>query len=170
MSYRRFNVPGATYFFTVVTYERQPLFQDPNNVQLLREAFHTVKQRYPFTIDAIVVLPDHVHALWTLPEEDANFSTRWRLIKEYVSRRCDLVYNQALSSSRVKKGERAVWQRRFWEHCIRDERDFVNHCDYIHYNPVKHGLVRSPRDWPYSSFERYVRAGMYDEAWMGARS
>ena len=165
MSYRRAHSPGATYFFTVVTHQRQPLFQASENVQLLRIAFHQVKQKYPFTIDAIVVLPDHLHALWTLPIGDANFSTRWRLIKEYVTRRVDPNYRNARSASRVSKQEQAVWQRRFWEHQIQDDRDFEQHFNYIHYNPVKHGYVDFPGGWEYSSFRKYVQAGVYAEDW-----
>ena len=165
MEYRRATTPGATYFFTVVTYNRQRLFEHPDTVQLLREAFHQVKQRHPFTLDAIVVLPDHLHCLWTLPAGDANFSTRWRLIKAEFSRRCPARYKQQRSLSRLKKHEQAIWQRRFWEHKIRDEADFTNHLDYIHYNPVGHQLVESPKDWPYSSFRRYVALGWYSEDW-----
>ena len=161
-------IPGATYFFTVVTHQRQPLFQEASNVQLLRDAFHHVKQRYPFTIDAIVVLPEHIHAVWRLPASEADFSMRWRLIKEYFTRRCKEAANLQRSPSRLKKGEQSIWQRRFWEHQIRDEQDFINHVDYIHYNPVKHGWVKRPGAWPYSSFERYVKAGVYGEDWGSA--
>ena len=165
MSYRRAKTPGATYFFTVVTYNRQPLFHDPANVQLLRDAFRHIKQRHPFAIDAIVILPDHLHALWSLPPGDADFSTRWRSVKTYVSRHCSERYKQPRSSSYLQKGEQAIWQRRFWEHQIRDEQDFDNHVAYIHYNPVKHGLVSAPRDWQYSSFWGYVKAGICPEDW-----
>lgn len=107
----------------------------------LREAFHTVKQRHPFNIDAIVVLPDHLHCIWTLPNGDADFSTHWRLIKTYFSRHCLAHYKRKQSSSRQTKKEQAIWQRRFWEHQIRDEKDFSRHVDYIHYNPVSHQLT-----------------------------
>ncbi|NEQ51817.1 MAG: transposase [Leptolyngbya sp. SIO3F4] len=165
MGYRRVLVPGATYFFTVVTYRRQHLFADSRNVQLLRDGFRQVKQRYPFSIDAIVVLPDHIHAMWSLPTGDADYSMRWRLIKEYVSRRCAAVYKLPRSSSRQKKGEQAVWHRRFWEHMIRDQRDWDNHVTYIHFNPVKHGWVKAPKDWPYSSFHQYVKQGIHPPDW-----
>jgi putative transposase len=165
MSYRRTHSPGASYFFTVVTHQRQPLFQASENIQLLRTAFHHVKQKHPFALDAIVVLPDHLHALWTLPAGDANFSTRWRLIKEYVTRRVAPIYRQTRSRSRLSKQEQAVWQRRFWEHQIQDERDFEQHFNYIHINPVKHGYVANPADWPYSSFRKYVQAGVYAADW-----
>jgi putative transposase len=146
MYYRRAKTPGATYFFTVVTHNRQPLFQHNKTVALLRQAFHTVKASSPFTIDAIVVLPDHIHSLWTLPEGDADFSSRWRRIKALFSLRCPEIYKQQQSISRQRKGEQAIWQRRFWEHQIRNEADFSQHIDYIHYNPVKHGLGDAPRD------------------------
>jgi putative transposase len=165
MEYRRTNAPGATYFFTVVTYQRQRLFDNPEAVQLLREALRKVKQRHPFTIDAMAVLPDHLHCLWTLPAGDAGFSKRWRLIKTEFSRRCPARYKQQRSLSRLKKQEQAVWQRRFWEHQIRDEADFGRHLDYVHYNPVGHQLVESPGDWPYSSFQRYVSRGWYVQDW-----
>lgn len=151
MQYRRDKTPGATYFFTVVTYDRQRIFGSDETVGLLREAFRYVKRRHPFEIDAIVVLPDHIHCLWTLPAMDADYSTRWRLIKGHFSRYCPSKYRKPLSSARIKKKEQAVWQRRFWEHRIRDNRDYTNHVNYIHRNPVKHGLVTTPTDWPYSS-------------------
>ncbi|NJL38970.1 MAG: transposase [Leptolyngbyaceae cyanobacterium SM1_4_3] len=165
MQYRRAKTAGATYFFTVVTYQRQRLFHQPEMVDLLRSAFRTVKARFPFAIDAIVVLPDHLHCLWTLPEGDADFSKRWRLIKSEFSRHCPDVYKQQRSASRLDKGEQAIWQRRFWEHQIRDERDFAQHVDYVHYNPVGHRLVMAPRDWVYSSFHRYVQDGWYSLDW-----
>ena len=165
MQYRRAKNSGATYFFTVVTYQRQKIFHISETVDLLRTAFRAVKSKFPFTIDAIVVLPDHLHCIWTLPEDDANFSTRWRLIKSEFSRNCPEQYKKSPSASRLKKSEQAVWQRRFWEHQIRDEKDFVQHIDYIHYNPVKHGLVATPKDWVYSSFNRYVQDGAYAKDW-----
>ena len=170
MHYRRAKTPGATYFFTVVTYNRQPLFQNNETVTLLRQAFHTVKAESPFTIDAIVVLPDHIHSLWTLPEGDADYSSRWQRIKARFSLRCPEAYKQQQSSSRQCKGEQAIWQRRFWEHQIRNEADFSQHVDYIHYNPVKHGVANAPRDWPYSSFHRYVEDGAYPVDWGAGRA
>ncbi|MCU0546406.1 MAG: transposase [Oscillatoriaceae cyanobacterium Prado104] len=165
MQYRRLKTPGATYFFTIVTHQRQRLFSDPEMVELLRAAFRNVIARFPLTIDAMVVLPDHFHCIWTLPDRDANFSTRWRLIKNHFTRNCPDKYKQTPPVSRLKKGEQSIWQRRFWEHQIKDELDFINHVDYIHYNPVKHGLVGAPRDWEYSSFHRYVRDGCYVSDW-----
>ncbi len=165
MQYRRAKTAGATYFFTVVTFNRQPLFKTDTTIQLLRQAFYTVKQRHPFDIDAIVLLPDHLHCIWTLPEDDADFSMRWRLIKTYFSRHCPENHKCYRSLARLKKQEQAIWQRRFWEHQIRDERDFERHVDYIHYNPVSHQLVDAPCNWPYSSFHRYVEQGVYPNNW-----
>ena len=165
VQYRRAKIPGATYFFTVVTYNRQHLFQSDETVQLLRQAIYTVKQRYPFNIDAIVLLPDHLHCIWTLPDGDADFSTRWRLIKTDFSRRCPENYKCQRSLARYQKKEQAIWQRRFWEHRIRDQEDLERHIDYIHYNPVRHQLVDTPRKWPYSSFHRYVEQGCYSDDW-----
>lgn len=165
MHYRRAKTPGATYFFTVVTYNRQPLFLSDYTIALLRQAFHTVKTESPFIIDAIVILPDHLHSIWTLPDADADYSSRWRHIKARFSLRCPQAYKQSQNLSRQHKGEQAIWQRRFWEHQIRNEADFSQHVDYIHYNPVKHGLVRAPMDWPYSSFHRYIKDGAYPADW-----
>jgi putative transposase len=165
MEYRRAKSPGSSYFFTLVTHNRRPILCEPENINLLRDSFKRVIQQHPFAIDAIVILPEHLHCLWTLPPGDADFSTRWRLIKSWFSRRCDSQYQGKVSASRRSKNERAIWQRRFWEHLIRDEQDFNLHVDYIHYNPVKHGLVFSPKDWQYSSFDRYVQRGVYDFDW-----
>nr|WP_256216371.1 transposase [Nitrosomonas ureae] len=118
-----------------------------NHVEILRAAVKTVKQRHPFHIDAFVVLPDHLHAIWTLPSDDADFSIRWMLIKSGFSRR--IVMNERRNASRISKGERGIWQRRYWEHLILDENDFEQHVDYIHYNPVKHGYIHRASEWPY---------------------
>ena len=133
------------------------------HVDELRNAFRETRQRHPFTIVAMVVLPDHLHTIWTLPERDADFATRWRLVKSAFSR--NLPSSEPISSSRSAKGERGIWQLRFWEHTIRDENDFARHIDYIHINPVKHGLVTRVRDWPHSSFYRMGRLGVYSEDW-----
>jgi putative transposase len=167
MKYRRARAGGWTYFFTVVTYRRRRFLCEPENVGHLREAFRYVMARHPFEIDAFVLLPDHLHCIWTLPEGDSDFSTRWRLIKSAFTRACGEAYRGIVYGSRRQKGEQAVWQRRFWEHQIRDERDLIQHVEYIHYNPVKHGLVKAPVDWEYSSFHRYVRKGVYDREWRG---
>ena len=165
MRYRRTNIEGATYFFTVNTYNRNRFLCIPENVGLLREAFRYTMRQHPIQIDAIVLLPDHLHSIWTLPAGDHNYSMRWRLIKNYFSRHCQDKYEGVVSRSRQLKRERAFWQRRFWEHTIRDNEDFIKHVEYIHYNPVKHGLVPAPKDWEYSSFHRYVKLGLYDEIW-----
>ena len=127
MRYCRAKTPGATYFFTLVTHQRRPILCQTENIDLLRDAFRYVIKQHPFKIDGIVILPDHLHTIWTLPETDAYFSTRWRLIKSYFSRKCDVAFPGKMNASRQYKGEKAIWQRRFWEHQIRDDQDFVNH-------------------------------------------
>lgn len=169
MEYRRAKVQGGTYFFTVVTEKRQKILCLPNNVSLLRDAFRYVMERHPLIIDAVVILPDHLHCMWTLPENDQDFSTRWRLIKSYFSRRCETVLPENISLSTHNKKQPPVWQYRFWEHLIRDEIDMKNHVEYIHYNPVKHGLVTAPKDWEFSSLHRAVRQGIYDMMWVRVR-
>ena len=162
MQYRRANTPGACYFFTVNLAERnKTLLTD--HVDELRAVFAIIKQSHPFTINAIVILPDHLHTLWQLPENDADFPTRWRLIKSTFSRA--LQQTEHISTSRRKKGERGVWQRRYWEHLIRDDQDFEKHVDYIQYNPVKHGYVQSPVDWPYSNIHHHIRKGIIQTNW-----
>jgi putative transposase len=165
MRYRRACVKGGTYFFTFVTFKRKNILIQPENLTLLRRAFEYVKENHPFKIDAIVVLPDHLHCIWTLPRGDCDFSTRWRLIKGFFTRNCQAKYRIEPFQSRKCRGEQAVWQRRFWEHLIRDEQDYIHHVEYIHLNPVKHGLVKAPKDWEYSSFHRYVAQGKYSQDW-----
>jgi putative transposase len=165
MRYRRAQIKNGTYFFTVVTFKREKIFAKPENILLLREAFRYVMDKHFFKIDAFVLLPEHLHCIWTLPEGDRNFSKRWRLIKSYFTRKYDGKNNHTPNAARIRKKEQAVWQRRFWEHLIRDEKDFSNHVEHIHYNPVKHGLVTAPKDWEYSSFHRYVREGRYNPNW-----
>jgi putative transposase len=166
MRYRRAHVSGGTFFFTLVTERRRALFRDGEAVRLLLEAVEKVRSRHPFEVDAYVVLPDHLHTLWTLPQGDTKFSTRWRLVKEAFTR-AYLKTHEApdRTESRRSKGEQSIWQRRFWEHAIRSEADFAAHVDYIHINPVKHGLVAAARDWPYSSFRDWVAREAYDETW-----
>lgn len=160
--YKRAYIPGASYFFTVAILQRQhPLLTA--NISALREAFRVVRGTRTFTVDAIVVLPEHLHCIWTLPPGDADFSTRWRLIKTRFSKA--VAPGEWLSSRRERKNERGVWQRRFWEHVILDEDDYAAHADYIHYNPVRHGLVERVADWPHSSFHRYVRMGVLPRDW-----
>jgi putative transposase len=162
--YRRNFIPGGCFFFTVNLADRRSRLLT-ENVEALRAAFRETGQRNPFTTDAIVVLPDHLHAVWTLPEGDRDFAMRWRLIKSTFSR--NFPVGEPVSASRAAKGERGIWQRRYWEHTIRDEDDFGRHIDYVHINPVKHGLVTRVRDWPHSSFHRMVKLGMYPEDWAG---
>ena len=162
MDYRRAKIPGTTYFFTLVTEHRRPLLIE--HIDRLRAAFRHVQEKRPFRMEAIVVLPDHLHTLWTLPEGDSDYSTRWMQIKRKFSSGLSAVPS---NPSQASKREKGIWQRRFWEHCIRDELDWRNHLDYIHYNPVKHGLITRVCDWPYSSFHRFVERGWYSEDWGG---
>jgi putative transposase len=163
-NYRRNFVPGGSFFFTANLAERR-LRLLTEHVGALRTAFRATRSVQPFTIDAIVVLPDHLHAIWTLPEGDRDFATRWRLIKSAFSRA--LPKGERISDSRRSKGERGIWQRRYWEHTLRSERDLAKLMDYIHFNPVKHGHVSRVADWPYSSFHRLVRLGVYPRDWAG---
>jgi putative transposase len=162
--YRRCRIAGGTYFFTVNLADRHRTLLT-EHIGLLRDAFRAVKKAHPFDIDAMVVLPDHLHAIWTLPQGDHDFSLRWRQIKAAFSVALDK--EERISRSRARKQERGIWQRRFWEHAIRDEPDFKRHVDYIHHNPVKHGYVPRVMDWPYSSFHRYVRQGILPSDWAG---
>ena len=136
-----------------------------DHIATLREAIAKTRQSRPCIIDAFVVLPDHLHAVWTLPPGDADFSTRWRLIKSHFVRA--LPKRERLGPVRVARSERGIWQRRFWEHLIRDEADYSRHVEYCYINPVKHGLVTKVRDWPHSSFHRDARAGMVPLDWAG---
>ena len=165
--YRRPRITGGTYFFTVVTFDRLPIFTHAETRKILRLAWKNVCERMPFTMDAVCLLPDHLHCIWTLPEDDSNYSVRWKEIKRRFTRAylSEIGPGRARSDSRRKRGEAAIWQRRFWEHMIRDEADLNQHVDYIHYNPVKHGLVKRVIDWPWSSFHRYVRSGYYECYW-----
>jgi len=163
-SYRRNFIPGGSFFFTINLADRK-LSLLTTHIDLLRAAFRETRQRHPFTIDAIVVLPDHLHAVWTMPEDNADFATRWRLIKSTFSR--NLALGERISASRATRGERGIWQRRYWEHTIRDETDFARHVDYIHINPVKHGLVKRVCDWAPSSSHRFVELGLCPLDWAG---
>jgi putative transposase len=166
-TYLRLRTPGGTFFFTVVTFQRRRLFANPKNHEILSEIITEVQKDYPFTMDAWVFLPDHLHCLWTLPPEEADYSKRWGLIKARFTKAIAKEQGRSalLTGSRIRHGESTIWQRRFWEHQIRDERDLHVHLDYIHYNPVKHGLVDSPGKWPYSSFREFVSRNLYPDNW-----
>ena len=156
----RSHAPGPCYFFTVATHDRRPILIA--EIDRLRHAFRTVRARHPFTLEAIVVLPDHLHTMWRMDEEDGDFSMRWRVLKRLFSTGLDAPMP---NESRLRKRERSVWQRRFWDHVIRDDDDWRRHLDYIHYNPVRHGYCGAPGEWPYSSFGRMVEQGWYDPEW-----
>ncbi len=159
--YRRFYQNGGTYFFTVVTDHRRPIFCEDAAVSLLHKCLTDVNRSHPFVTEAIVLMPDHLHTIWTLPDGDSDFSTRWSLVKGSFSRQSSLPSSEYLSQTRLRKRERGVWQRRFWEHLVRDQKEFNRLCDYIHYNPVKHGLVGSPEEWKHSTYNQFVQRGMY---------
>jgi putative transposase len=162
MQYRRAKKKGGTYFFTVNLADRKSDLL-VEYVEDLRDVVKKVKQQHPFHIDAMVVLPDHLHAIWTLPKEDADYPKRWMLIKSRLSRR--IPKSEYRRKSRISKGERGVRQRRYWEHMIRNERDFEQHVNYVHYNPVKHGYVEKAVEWKHSSIQRYIKEGVISHNW-----
>ncbi|MGQ0591444.1 MAG: REP-associated tyrosine transposase [Gammaproteobacteria bacterium] len=162
-TYQRARMAGGCYFFTVNLALRRDNHLLLRHIADLRRAFRVTRRDHPFSIEAIVVLPDHLHCLWQLPPGDDDFPTRWRLIKARFSRCVES--GESVSRRRERKGERGLWQRRYWEHLIRDDEDHRRHMDYIHFNPVKHGHVRSVNDWPYSSFHRCVMQGVYPADW-----
>ncbi len=169
--YRRVRIPGAKYFFTVSLADRSSDLL-VREVAHLRAAFAVTQRERPFWCDAFVVLPDHLHAVWTLPPGDADYSTRWGAIKARFTRGVKasgvVGWNPTLrTDSKIAKGDAGIWQRRFWEHTIRDEPDHRNHMAYCWRNPVKHGMVERPTDWPYSSIHRDIRAGRVDPEWSG---
>jgi putative transposase len=163
VNYRRNHQPGGTFFFTVTLRDRSSHVLT-DHIELLRAAFRAVHREHPFRIDAIAVLPEHLHAIWTLPPGDDGYPGRWRAIKSAFTR---AVVKSGLTVTRNAKGEYALWQRRYWKHTIADELDFQRHVDYIHYNPVKHGWVEQAADWPHSSFHRYVALGVLPVNWAG---
>ncbi|MFA6010227.1 MAG: transposase [Desulfobacteraceae bacterium] len=160
--YRRIRMEGGTYFFTVVIANRR-LDQLVRHIDLIKKSLREEKEQTPFVTLGFVVLPDHIHALWRLPEGDTDYSNRWRRIKARFSK--FLPPDESVSMSRKSKGERGIWQRRFWEHAIQNDKDLHRHLDYIHYNPVKHGLVKHAADWPHSTFHAYVERGKYNRDW-----
>ena len=164
-TFRRAIVPGATYFFTVNTNQRRKMLTNAPFYSALRNALRQVNVEHPFTIDVFILLPDHLHCVWTLPPGDANYALRWNVIKRLVSQATRYLIEPPIDRSRQQRRELGLWQRRFWEHQIRDEQDFIKHVECIHWNSVKHGYVARVRDWPYSSFHRYVRQGWYPLDW-----
>ncbi|MES9942929.1 MAG: transposase [Candidatus Thiodiazotropha sp. 6PLUC2] len=169
-NYRRSNMPGGTYFFTLVTHNRKPLFSTDRTRKILHRAIADVKERRPFKVEAICLLPDHIHTVWRLPVGDSAYPQRWNEIKGIFTKHFRDISSdeEKISQSRQRKGEGGLWQRRFWEHLIRDENDLKNHMDYLHFNPVKHRLVDQVVDWPWSSFHSYVKAGIYPVDWGGS--
>jgi putative transposase len=166
VQYRRNKIEGGTYFFTVALHDRERALLT-EHIQELRTSVRTVMHEKPFHIDAWAVLPEHLHAIWTLPANDDDYSGRWRSIKSCFTR---TIAKAGADITRNAKGEYNVWQRRYWEHTIRDDRDYETHMNYIHYNPVKHGHARQVRDWPHSTFHRYVAEGVYPADWGGSVS
>ena len=166
-AYRRRYVPGGTYFFTAVTHHRRPFLTSPLARRSLRAAIDRERTRHPFAVEAVVLLPDHLHTIWTLPDGDADYSVRWAGVKTGFTRRylAGGGPEGVLDHNRSRHRERAVWQHRFWEHLVRDEADLSRCLDYLHYNPVKHGLVARVADYPWSSFHRWVGLGEYDHEW-----
>jgi len=162
MHYRRSQATGATWFFTLTLANRRSRLL-VEQAPLLRQVFRQVRERHPFDIVAMVVLPDHLHTIWSLPQGDGDYPMRWSLIKSAFSR--NVPRTESISSSRRSKRERGLWQRRYWEHQIRDADDLQRHLDYIHYNPVKHGHVLRASDWPCSSIHRYIRQEMITADW-----
>ncbi|HNO60074.1 MAG TPA: transposase [Plasticicumulans sp.] len=163
--YRRARAPGAIWFFTVNLAERGSNRLLVEHVDALRQAFAYTRRQRPFRLDAVVILPDHLHCIWSLPDGDSDYSTRWNLLKGHFSRA--LEKSEYVSPNRRMHRERGIWQRRFWEYLIRDEDDFNHHLDYIHWNPVKHGWAQRVIDWPHSSFHRLVEQGFYSPDWGG---
>lgn len=163
-NYRRNKQAGATYFFTLCLHDRRSTLLT-DYIDVLRLAYRKTQNKKPFITEAMVVLPEHVHALWTLPENDADYANRIRLFKSHFTRQLPNELKQTTNANRQKHKQTGVWQLRYWEHTIRDEQDFINHVNYIHYNPVKHGYVKHVKDWEYSTFHKHVKNGVYDEDW-----
>lgn len=164
MKYKRYIQPGGTYFFTVVTYNRKRVFSNTNNISSFMNAINCVQNNHPFDNLAYCILPDHIHMIWKLPDNDGDYPIRWQLIKSDFSRNYKNI-DEIPTASRIRKHERMVWQRRYWEHYIRDDLDLKNHMEYVFYNPVKHRLAKSPFEWKYGNFSDYVSDGLYDQQW-----
>ena len=162
-NYKRTRIDGACFFFTVVTHKRQPLFNHDLSRSILRETIKKVQERFPFEIPAFCLMPDHLHCIWQMPEGDSDYSKRWSIIKRTFSQQylASSGINIHRNTSRINKRELGIWQRRFWEHRCRDRDDYYNHINYIHYNPIKHKLVNSLKDWPYSTYHKFFDNGYY---------
>lgn len=165
--YIRSTTQGGIYFFTLVTYKRRKIFCNADFLHVFKQSIKYIQHRYPFEILAWVQMPDHLHCIWQMPIDDANYSMRWSQIKRLTTQSCPQYHlsHDKLNASKIKRNEKGVWQRRFYEHEIRNEQDLKNHLDYLHYNPVKHGLVDNVGDWQYSSFHRLVGEGYYPADW-----
>jgi putative transposase len=165
--YKRWYRESGTYFFTVVTYRRQKLFNDDQARDILREAIGWVRQRHSFDIVGMVLLPEHLHTVWRLPRDDSDFSRRWNMIKRRFTIHWKAAgrFMPSVKSNQRRRRQQGIWQPRFWEHLICDRDDMAGHMDYLHYNPVKHGLAICPHSWPYSTFGRWVKEGAYPENW-----
>lgn len=159
--FRRVFQPGAMWFFTLAAARRRPLLTDPRVISAFGTAMREVRQILPFSMPAWVILPDHVHVVWTLPEGDTDYPQRWSIIQRRTSQLAGLP-SMARACSMVVRRESGLWQRRYREHLIRDADDLHRHVDYIHFNPVRHGHASAPSAWPYSSFARHVHAGTYE--------
>lgn len=166
-TYIRDKTKGAIYFFTLVSFNRRKIFCSPTFLSAFKKSIQKIRKQHPFRVIAWVQLPDHLHCIWQLPENDDNFSIRWAKIKLNTTKLIPELHlsNDSLSQSNQNRNEKGIWQRRFYEHKIRDEQDFINHMNYIHYNPVKHKLVSSVVDWQFSSFHRLIDAGFYAKNW-----
>jgi len=166
--YRRRYQPGGTYFFTLITHRRRQLFTNALARDLLHQAIQKEQEQRPFEIPAMILLPEHLHCIWKLPDDDSAYDVRWACIKKDFTKHWLQAGGRELpvSPNRAKRREKGVWQRRFWEHTIRDEDDYMKHVNYIHYNPVKHGLAECPHQWPYSSFHRWSEEGYYNSGWL----
>ena len=164
---RRAFVPGGTFFFTVVTHRRAPILCEPLAIEVLKDLIRQCIARWPMRIDAIVLLPDHLHAIWTLPRTDSSYSMRWGWLKKEFTKAWLAAgqREQPQSRGRTRERRRGVWQAKFWEHLVRDQHDYTRHMDYVHYNPVKHGYANCPHLWPWSSFSRCVQRGWYPADW-----
>jgi putative transposase len=166
MRYRRLRIPGGTYIFTLVTFDRFPIFKDDDAVEILKTAVRTVAAVHPFLQLGYVVMPEHLHCIWEMPDDDDDFSTRMSLVKARFTREYAKQFDTAApTASRARRRERAVWQRRYWEHYVQDDKELNQCLDYVHLNPVYHGFVGHPIEWKHSSFGDYVRDGVYPASW-----